>query len=213
MRNNKNRGRTTRRRRGARRVTNLRTAPFQSTLTNVKLQVPAAGVSVVKFSPKQLFPDLQVSGQSRQLQLRRFIIKFNPLTDLADKTPLVTVQLAIADMSTNTLVPATPVIPLSLTSPRTLVASTLSPHWIDSSDITKIIAALNISSTLPENSFWVDIISIARLATDTIGTSSLLLNADLVSPLTIDDDFPETLSVTSQIPIQQLQIPSNRRSR
>lgn len=163
----RNRPNPKRRRARNRRVTLYR-APFQSNITGYVINVKTSGVTSVSFPATFLAPDLQVVNQARQFRLRRLTIRFYPVLVLDNTKPFqISAQILISDLATNTMVPATPIIPLSNVMPRTLTAINPGPRWVSSnSGAGEAMAALYISSTQPTGAFAVDIISIFDLAPD-----------------------------------------------
>lgn len=163
----KNRQINRRRRASGRRVTLFR-APFQSNITGYVINIKNSGVTSISFPPSFLAPDLQVVNQARQFRLRRLSIRFYPvLISDATKPFQISVQILISDLATNTMVPATRIIPLSNVMPRTLTAVNPGPRWVSSTAGSgESMAALYISSTQAIGAFAIDIISIFDLAPD-----------------------------------------------
>jgi len=199
--------RAIRRRRSTRRRSTIYRAPFQSNITGYVINIKNAGVTSISLPPNFLAPDLQVVNQSRQFKLQRLIVRFYPVV-IADKTkPLqLSAQLLISDLATNTMVPATPIIPLSSTMPRTLVARNPGARWVSSnSGAGEAMAAIYLSSTQPTGAVAVDIISIFTLAPDILSPPPA---ATVASPVL--EELPETLSITSPPP-SNYSIPIRRR--
>lgn len=119
-----------------RRVTYVQRAmkPFTSTLTQLPLKLQNSGVNTIQFSPATLCPELQVANQYRQFKLLSVTARFYPnvvFSETAAYNP-VSVQLLMADLATNTQVPTTPIVPLSITNPTRLRSRAVGARWISS---------------------------------------------------------------------------------
>lgn len=108
--------------------------PFVSTITQLSLKLVNSGVNTIQFSPQTLCPDLQVPNQFRQFKLLSVYARFYP--NIASGETLgyqpISVQLLMADLATNTQVPATAIVPLSPTNTTRLRARAVGARWVSS---------------------------------------------------------------------------------
>jgi hypothetical protein len=108
--------------------------PFTSTITQLPLKLINSGVNTIQFSPITLCPELQVANQYRQFKLLSVTARFYPNVVVGETAAYqpISVQLLMSDLATNTQVPATPIVPLSLTNPTRLRSRAVGPRWISS---------------------------------------------------------------------------------
>jgi len=105
-----------------------------STITQLSLKLVNNGVNTIQFSPQTLCPELQVANQYRQLKLLSVFVRFYP-NIVSSETLIyqpISVQLLMADLATNTQVPATAIVPLSPTNTTRLRARAVGARWVSS---------------------------------------------------------------------------------
>lgn len=174
--------------------------PFSSTLTQLPLKLPNSGVNTIQFSPAILCPDLQVANQFRQFKLISVLARFYPHPLSTEGSSQVSVQLLMADLATNTQVPATPIIPLSLTNTTRLRCRAVGARWITSnSGSGENIFAINVLSTLPNQTILVDLQSNYLLSRDGMAPPPAALFSELEQPESPVYLQPPSLSSNSSV--------------
>jgi len=174
--------------------------PFNSTLTQLPLKLLNSGINTIQFSPATLCPDLQVTNQFRQFKLLSVLARFYPHPIDAESSSQVSVQLLMADLATNTQVPATPIIPLSLVNPTRLRCRAVGARWVSSnSGSGDNIFAINVLSTTPNQTIMVDLQATYLLSRDGMAPPPTAISSELTEPDSPVFVPPPSISSSSSI--------------
>lgn len=171
--------------------------PFTSTITQLPLKLQNSGVNTIQFSPMTLCPELQVANQYRQFKLLNVTARFYPnvtFSEAASYTP-ISVQLLMADLATNTQVPTTPIVPLSITNPTRLRSRAVGARWISSnSGSGENIFAISAITNTANYTITVDLQATYLLSRDGLSPPPAALLSEVATP-----DSPILVSSSSSV--------------
>ena len=123
----------TQKRRAAKRFrTSVPSQSFQTARTAVTLNQFQFPTTVFVYTLRDLCPDLLAPNRAVKLVNAR--IRFYPVPTPVNKPQLVSVQGASLDLATNSIIPVTPIVPLSTTNPRTLFIRTEKLNFLNTGD-------------------------------------------------------------------------------
>jgi len=171
--------------------------PFTSTITQLPLKLQNSGLNTIQFSPITLCPELQVANQYRQFKLLSVTARFYPnvlFSESANYTP-ISVQLLMADLATNTQVPSTPIVPLSITNPTRMHSRAVGARWISSnSGSGENIFAISAITNQANYVITVDLQTTYLLSRDGLSPPPAALLSEIATP-----DSPVLVSNASSV--------------
>lgn len=152
--------------------------PFITTRTALKLTQYQFPNTIFTYTLKDACPDLLAPGHPRSVKLVGARVRYYPVPTPVNKPDLISVQGLSVDLATNSLIPTTPIIPLSTTLPRRQFIRTQNMSFLNTGDEDQLkrgLLAIAVTWTQqePAASILVDIEFHWRVARDNIYTIPL----------------------------------------